>query len=90
MKGICAVILISMVVFVCGKPSGDAAAPSQVPQLSDLIAQAKTGIDNLTKDIQEKTGINQEELVKTIKTQSDSLVSNVQTYITKVSEDVSI
>ncbi|XP_053972941.1 uncharacterized protein LOC128873398 [Hylaeus volcanicus] len=58
-------------------------------QLSDLISQAQTSINNLGKQIQEQLNLpDQETIVKTVKEQSSQFVTNIQQYMTNVTAEV--
>lgn len=62
---------------------------STAVQLNQLITQAQTNINDMTKQIQEKLNLpDQETLVKTVKQQTTDFVTNVQTYIQNVTEEV--
>lgn len=89
MKGVCAVVL-SLVVLSYGYPQGaESPAAAQPAQLSDLIEQAKAGISNLGQELSKRLEKDGETAFNSIKTQSTAFVSNLQEYLTKVSEDVS-
>ncbi|XP_015593150.1 uncharacterized protein LOC107266793 [Cephus cinctus] len=81
---------ILMAVLVCGQARVAREVPANQPvQLSDLIAQAQSNINNLGTQIQQQLQlIDQETIVNTIKNQSSTLASNVQSYVNQVSEDV--
>ncbi|XP_034938083.1 uncharacterized protein [Chelonus insularis] len=88
MKYVCGLLFATLVALTCGFPNGE---PEEKPsnQLADLITQAQTSIQNLGKELQEKLNLpDQETVVNTIKTQSSTLVENVQNYIKEVSENV--
>ncbi|CAK9825801.1 hypothetical protein ANTRET_LOCUS3739 [Anthophora retusa] len=91
MKTILAIILA--VAFVCEAKVAPATTansqPSPEAQLTELISQAQTNINNLAKQIQEQWNIpDQETIVKTVKEQSTNLVTNIQNYIQNITEEV--
>ncbi|CAK9804954.1 hypothetical protein ANTQUA_LOCUS4309 [Anthophora quadrimaculata] len=91
MKTILAIILA--VAFVCeAKVAPSTTANSQTSpetQLTELISQAQTNINNLAKQIQEQWNIpDQETIVKTVKEQSTNLVNNIQNYMQNITEEV--
>ncbi|XP_031839991.1 apolipophorin-III-like protein [Nomia melanderi] len=92
MKTILAIAL-AVVVLADAKvaPAADTpvATDSTAVQLNQLITQAQTNINDMAKQIQEKLNLpDQETLVKTVKEQTTDFVTNVQTYIQNVTEEV--
>ncbi|XP_033211185.1 uncharacterized protein LOC117169123 [Belonocnema kinseyi] len=64
----------------------DAAQPTQ---LTELITQAQTNINNLGKQIQEQLNLpDQETVVNTIKTQSTNFAEGLKGVVTKATEEV--
>lgn len=60
-------------------------------QLTELISQAQTNINNLAKQIQEQWNIpDQETMVKTVKEQSTNFITNIQSYMKNITEEVII
>lgn len=60
-------------------------------QLTELINQAQTNINNLAKQIQEQYNIpDQETIVKTVKEQSTNFITNIQSYMKNITEEVII
>ncbi|XP_068971501.1 apolipophorin-3-like [Bombus flavifrons] len=58
-------------------------------QLTELINQAQTNINNLAKQIQEQWNIpDQETMVKTVKEQSTNFITNIQSYMKNITEEV--
>ncbi|XP_060817323.1 uncharacterized protein LOC132907879 [Bombus pascuorum] len=58
-------------------------------QLTELINQAQTNINNLAKQIQEQWNIpDQETIVKTVKEQSTNFITNIQSYMKNITEEV--
>ncbi|XP_050479511.1 uncharacterized protein LOC126868267 [Bombus huntii] len=58
-------------------------------QLTELINQAQTNINNLAKQIQEQWNIpDQETMVKTVKEQSTNFITNIQNYMKNITEEV--
>ncbi|CAK9819761.1 hypothetical protein ANTPLA_LOCUS10367 [Anthophora plagiata] len=91
MKTIIAIILA--VALVCeAKVAPSTTANTQASpeaQLTELISQAQTNINNLAKQIQEQWNIpDQETIVKTVKEQSTNLVANIQNYMKNITEEV--
>lgn len=89
MKSICGIIIAALVTSSYSMPAGEVA--SQPPQLSDLITQAQASINTFGEELQKKLNLpDQETVAKTIQSQTTNFVNNVQDYVKKVSEDVSI
>lgn len=60
-------------------------------QLTELINQAQANINNLAKQIQEQYNIpDQETIVKTVKEQSSNFITNIQSYMKNITEEVII
>lgn len=72
-----------------GTPAATDSQGSTAVQLNQLITQAQTNINDMAKQIQEKLNLpDQDTLVKTVKQQTTDFVTNVQTYIQNVTEEV--
>lgn len=83
------VIFVTLLACAWAAPK-EAETVSQPIQLSELISNAQKNINELAANIKTQLNIpDQETVVNTIKNQSSTFVSNVQSYITNVSEDVS-
>ncbi|XP_017796494.1 PREDICTED: uncharacterized protein LOC108577801 [Habropoda laboriosa] len=91
MKSIVAIILAVALVSEA-KVAPSSATNSQASpevQLTELINQAQTNINNLAKQIQEQWNIpDQETIVKTVKEQSTNFVTNIQEYMKNITEEV--
>lgn len=62
---------------------------NQPLQLSELISQAQTNINNLAVQLQEKLSLpDQETLVNSVKEQSTNFVNNLQQFVKNVTEQV--
>ena len=93
MRGILAVIfaiaLASMPVKAA--PSSSNPPASLETQLTDFISQAQTNFNDLTKELQERLNIpDQETFVKNVKDQSSNLITNIQEYINNATEQVTM
>ena len=67
----------------------DVKEAAQPTQLSELITQAQTNINNLAEQIQKQLNLpDQETVVNTLKNQSATFANTLQGYITKASEEV--
>lgn len=70
-------------------PSTTDTQPSVVNQLSDLIIQAQTSINDLGKQIQEKLNLpDQETLVQNVKEQTNTFANNFEAYLKNVTAEV--
>lgn len=91
MKTILAIVL-AVTVLTEAKVAPSTTANTEVSpevQLSELISQAQTNINNLGKQIQEQLNLpDQETIAKTVKEQSTKFVTNVQAYMTNITEQV--
>lgn len=93
MKCIIAIAFAVILVVAEGRPDGaetQQASTVQPMQLNDYIKQAQTQITNLGTQLQEQLSLpNQQELVNTLKEQSNTLAENVRSYINTMSDEVS-
>lgn len=94
MKSATGIALFAMVALAAAhpRPPSQPKAPANEltpTPLADIIAEAQNNISNLGKQIQEQLNLpDQETVMNTIKAQSTTLVNNVNSYITQVSEDI--
>lgn len=95
MKSILAIALALAVVVATEAKAVDTTAsntdtqPSVVNQLSDLITQAQTNINDFAKQIQEKLNLpDQETLLKNVKEQTNDFANNFDAYLKNVTAEV--
>ena len=96
MKGPDVFVVFAVVVLAAAKPHDQKTAEpvqdvtANLPtNLAEIISSAQANINNMGKQIQEQLNIpDQTAVVNTIKTQSANLVSNVETFMSQVSQDV--
>lgn len=85
------VVLVALLACAWAAPK-DAVNPASQPlQVSEVVSQAQKHINDLATSIKDQLNIpDQEAVVRTIKDQSTNLVTNLQSLITSVSEEVII
>ncbi|KAK1117859.1 hypothetical protein K0M31_015531 [Melipona bicolor] len=91
MRGILAVVFAIALTSVPANaaPSSSNPPASLETQLTDFISQAQVNFNNLTKELQERLNIpDQETFVKNVKDQSSNLITNIQEYINNATEQI--